>query len=83
MVEQTDWTVRISADEDVDVQECLWDVLSQLDSLKGIHTVMVERNNQEERDISEVLRILGDLSDNEMNRLEDAIDSYTEDANEN
>lgn len=32
----------------------------------------------EDRDISEVYRILTDLSERELQRLEDAIDSYTE-----
>lgn len=82
MAEQTEFTVRITADETVDVHEYLWDVLGQLDSLEGIHSIMVDRNDQEERDISEIVRILNDLSDHEMNRLEDAIDSYTEGTDE-
>lgn len=73
-----EFTVRIDAEDDVDTYEYLWDVLAQLDGLEGVNTVMVERNNQEDRDISEVLRILRDLSDGEMNQLEDAIDTYTE-----
>jgi hypothetical protein len=39
-------------------------------------------NEDEERDISEVYKILTDLSDHEMQRLEDAIAVYTEEEKE-
>lgn len=78
MAEERRYEVRVTAHEDAPVGEYLREFLSQLDSVSGVVDVGVERMDQEPRDISEVYRILGDLSDTELEQLEDAIDSYTE-----
>lgn len=70
-----EFTVRIEADESVDTQKYLWDVLEQLDGIEGVHSVMVK--SEEDRDISEVVRILNGLSEYEMSTLEETINSYT------
>lgn len=71
--------VVVTSHEDAPVSEYLREILSQLESVSGVVAVDVERTDATNRDISEVYRILGDLSDDELEKLEDAIDSATED----
>lgn len=78
MSETKEYRVEVTAHEDASVGEYLREFLSQLDSVTGVVDFHVERLDQEPRDISEVYRILRGLSDTELEQLEDAIDSYTE-----
>lgn len=72
------YEVVVNAHEDTPVSEYVRELLSQLNSVSGVVEVDVERTDATERDISEVYRILGDLSDHELRKLNDAIDTYTE-----
>lgn len=77
-MEEYRFEVVVNAHEDTPVSEHIREFLSQLDSVSGIVEVRVGRTNATERDISEVHHILGDLSQNELEKLYEAIDTYTE-----
>lgn len=79
MVERR-FEVVVECHEDAPVSEHLREILSKLDSISGVTHVSVERTDSDDRDISEVYRILGDLSEDELRQLSNSIDSYTEDA---
>lgn len=77
-MDETRYEVTVTADEETPVRQYLAEILAQLEGVSGIEDVSVDRFDQEERDISEVYRIISDLSDHELEQLEDAINSYTE-----
>jgi len=78
-MKEVEYNVVITAHEDAPVGEYLREAVQQLDSVTGVVGTEVEATTDADRDISEVHRIIGDLSATELQQLEDAIDSYTED----
>lgn len=73
------YEVIVTGHEDAPVNEYLDKFLSQLDSVAGVTDVHIERVDKSNRDISEVDRILHDLTREEIDILGNAIEAYTED----
>lgn len=78
MTDVYDYDVRVVADDSVRVNQFVHEVLSQLEGVDGVESVVVSRQEQEDRDISEVVDMLDGLSERDMELLLATIEYYTE-----